>query len=67
LIDRISRENMLRIVREIPEQSKALRELARDERIWIVGAIYDVSTGEIGFMRHADQRLETATGAREPV
>jgi carbonic anhydrase/SulP family sulfate permease len=49
-IDSMARRNVLRSVEVILEQSRALNRLAHSGRILIVGALYDISTGEIEFL-----------------
>lgn len=47
----VSRRNVLRTIREIRRRSEALDKLVRDERIAIVGAIYNVGSGEVRFFQ----------------
>lgn len=51
LIDRVARENVLRVTWTLIEQSSTLRRLVGEGRIMIVGAIYDVASGNIVFLR----------------
>jgi len=48
-LNSVSRQNVLRTVNTILEQSQSLNELVRQGRIAVVGALYDVSTGDIEF------------------
>lgn len=48
--DEVSRLNVLRSVELIQEQSPVLRELAQTGQIVIIGAIYDVQSGEVTFL-----------------
>jgi carbonic anhydrase len=50
IVDAVARENVLRVVKEIRRQSWTLDGLVQDRRIAIVGAMYDVVTGEIEFL-----------------
>jgi carbonic anhydrase/SulP family sulfate permease len=50
IVDVVARENVLRVVKEIREQSRTLDDLVRERRIGIVGAMYDVVTGDIEFL-----------------
>lgn len=50
LVNAVSRRNVLRTVSNILEQSQTLRELVRKGQIAIIGAIYDVATGNIEFL-----------------
>lgn len=52
-VDMVARANVLRVVKEIREQSRTLDGLAREGRITIVGAMYDVVTGGIEFLQNA--------------
>jgi MFS superfamily sulfate permease-like transporter len=47
----IARRSVLRTIREIRRRSAALDKLVREERIAIVGAIYDVGSGEVRFFQ----------------
>jgi len=50
IVDAVARENVLRVVKEIRQQSRTLDGLVQDRRIAIVGARYDVVTGGIEFV-----------------
>ncbi len=50
IVDAVARENVLRVVKEIRRQSRTLDGLVRERRIAIVGAMYDVVTGDIEFL-----------------
>lgn len=45
IVGAVARENVLRVVKEIRRQSRALDSLVRERRIAIVGAMSDVVTG----------------------
>lgn len=49
IVDAVARRNVLRVVAEMREQSRTLDHLVRENQIAIVGAMYDVITGEIEF------------------
>lgn len=59
IVDAVARENVLRVVKEIRRQSRTLDGLVRERRIAIVGAMYDVMTGNIEFLTE-DGLCETA-------
>jgi len=46
-VNRVARDNVQRMVREIPLRSESLARLAREGRILITGALYDVVSGDI--------------------
>ena len=46
----MARENVLRVVKEIRRQSRTLDNLVRERRIAIVGAMYNVVTGDLEFV-----------------
>ncbi len=50
LIDAVARQNVMRVVKGIREESHTLDGLVRERRIAIVGAMYDVVTGGIEFL-----------------
>ena len=49
-VDAVARRNVLRVVERMRKQSQTLDGLAREGQIAIVGAMYDVVTGEIEFL-----------------
>ena len=49
-VDAVARRNVLRVVGQMREQSRTLDGLVQEGRIAIVGAMYDVATGEIEFL-----------------
>lgn len=50
-IDDVARRNVMRTVHEIVHRSDAVREAVRQGKVAVVGALYDVKTGEIDFMQ----------------
>ena len=50
LINAVACRNVLRVVERMRDQSRTLDGLVRERRIAIVGAMYDVVTGEIEFL-----------------
>lgn len=48
-VSNVSRNNVFLTIRQIREQSAVLRNLEAEGRIMIVGAQYDVETGEVSF------------------
>ena len=50
-IDDVSRRNVLRVVQQLREDSRTLNRLVEHGRIMIVGAMYNVATGEIEFLQ----------------
>jgi carbonic anhydrase/SulP family sulfate permease len=69
LVDTMARANVRRTVQQIAHQSRTLGELARQGRIGIVGAMYDVGTGDLRLLPDsaAEQPLEeTADPQRLP-
>lgn len=49
-VDEVARRNVSLVVRGIVERSPALAQLVEQERIAVVGAMYDVGTGRMEFM-----------------
>lgn len=47
----VSRRNVLRTMRMIRQRSSTLDTLVRDAKIAIVGALYDVTTGQVNFFQ----------------
>ncbi|OYT19710.1 MAG: sulfate transporter [Nitrospira sp. UW-LDO-01] len=50
IADAVARENVLRVVKELRQQSRTLDNLVCERRIAIIGAMYDISTGGIDFL-----------------
>ena len=48
-IDLVSKENVKNVLKNIPKKSKIIRDLVKDKKIIIVGAMYDVSSGKVDF------------------
>lgn len=48
-IDLISKENVKNVLKNVPKKSKIIRELVKNKKIIIVGAMYDVSSGKVDF------------------
>jgi carbonic anhydrase len=49
-VNAVARRNVSQVVERMREQSRTLDNLAREKRIAIMGAMYDVVTGEIEFL-----------------
>ena len=49
-IDEVARKNVLHNIISIRENSRILDRLVRENKIMIVGAVYDVSTGKVQFL-----------------
>jgi carbonic anhydrase len=49
-IDEVARKNVLHNIISIRENSRILDRLVRENKIMIVGAVYDVSTGKVEFL-----------------
>ena len=56
LIDEVARRHVARVVQTLPTQSRTLGALAHDGEIAIVGAMYDVVTGDMEFLEDPDQQ-----------
>jgi carbonic anhydrase/SulP family sulfate permease len=50
IADAVARENVLRVVKEMRAHSRTIDNLVREQRIAIVGAMYDVTTGAVEFL-----------------
>ncbi|WZO98580.1 SulP family inorganic anion transporter [Isosphaeraceae bacterium EP7] len=46
----VARRNVARVVEELPNQSETLRALVNEGKIAIVGAMYDVASGDMEFL-----------------
>lgn len=48
--DEVSKQNVLRVLHDILEQSRTIKRLVENRKVALVGAMYDVSTGQIEFL-----------------
>ena len=48
-IELVSKENVKNVLNNIPKKSKIIRDLVKDKKIIIVGAMYDISSGKVDF------------------
>ena len=62
LINAVARRNVSRVVEQMRAQSRTLDDLVREGRIAIVGAMYDVVTGEIEFLAEDEMNLKASLG-----
>ncbi len=53
LVDAVAWSNVERVVRELPRESETLSRLVKEGRVAIVGAMYDVVTGDLKFLPNA--------------
>jgi len=53
VVNEVARRNVERVVRSLQERSRTLADLVREGRIAIVGAMYDVVTGDMEFLGDA--------------
>lgn len=54
----ISRLNVIRTIKTIRQRSSTLNKLAEEGRIAIVGALYDVTSGEVTFFQTAESSID---------
>ncbi len=54
LADQVSRRNVERSVQVIQERSRVVREAIEADELRVVGALYDVRTGEIEFLSDSE-------------
>ena len=50
----VARRNVLRTMRMIRQRSSTLDTLVKDEKIAILGALYDVTSGEVSFFQTSE-------------
>ncbi len=50
LINEVARRNVVRTARTLVQRSQTLNRLVREGRVGVVGAMYDVASGEIDFL-----------------
>ncbi|HMO17671.1 MAG TPA: SulP family inorganic anion transporter [Oligoflexia bacterium] len=48
-VDSVAKENVLAAINQIVEESHTVRDLLKEEKVALVGALYDVRTGKIDF------------------
>ena len=56
-VDAVARRNVSRVVERMRAQSQTLDGLVQNGRIAIVGAMYDIVTGEIEFLTEPETNL----------
>ncbi len=66
LVDVVARRNVVRVVEQLHKQSKTLAGLVKQGRLEIVGAMYDVATGNIELVPDAVQAHEEMRQPIEP-
>jgi carbonic anhydrase/SulP family sulfate permease len=49
-VDDVARKNVLNTMNYIREKSRILDRLVREDKVMMVGAIYDVKTGKVDFL-----------------
>ncbi len=49
-VDEIAEENVRRTIRDIREKSQVIADLEAEGKLEVVGAMYDISTGEVRFL-----------------
>jgi carbonic anhydrase/SulP family sulfate permease len=49
-VDEVARKNVLNTMNYIREKSRILDRLVREDKVMMVGAVYDVSTGKVEFL-----------------
>ncbi|MBA4062549.1 MAG: sulfate transporter [Isosphaera sp.] len=54
-VNAVARGNVARVTEMVFGQSQTLNQLHREGRVAIIGAVYDVVTGEIEFLPHVDE------------
>jgi carbonic anhydrase/SulP family sulfate permease len=64
IVDAVARRNVLRTVRQIILQSQTLSKLVREERIAVVGALYDVQSGMLELLADKPNAGEHGAGFR---
>lgn len=57
LVDNVAKANVRRTVQQILQRSHTLEQLARAGRIWIIGAIYDIGTGDLAFVTSPESEI----------
>ena len=50
-LENVAKRNVLNTVEQIISQSRVIRQLVEERKLAVVGAIYDVRSGRIEFMR----------------
>jgi carbonic anhydrase len=48
-IDLVTKENVKNVLLQIPKKSKIIRDLIKNNKIILTGAVYDVSSGKVDF------------------
>ncbi|MBX9682007.1 MAG: sulfate transporter [Gemmataceae bacterium] len=64
-VDATSRGNVSHVSEMVLQQSQRLSNMHQEGRIAIIGAMYDIATGKLEFMPHADACVEAPIHATE--
>lgn len=51
LINEISKDNVLMVMKQIPKQSRIIQKLVSDNKVAIVGGMYNIVTGQVEFFK----------------
>lgn len=62
-VNTVACRNVLHTVESILKESRTLSQLVKDERIAVVGAMYDVATGHIAFFTEESAAFQTAASS----
>ena len=65
-VDEVARRNVARAVRDIREQSGVIDRLVREEKVGVVGMLYDVSSGAVWLVDGTAGGISEATLAARP-
>jgi len=65
--DLVSRRNVIRSVRHVVEESESIRRLVDTGHVAVVGAMYDVATGQVEFLLDDAIGLANEAGAAIPL
>ena len=49
-VNKVVHQNIELALKQIPERSPVLQELVREGKLRIIGAVYDIETGEVRFL-----------------
>lgn len=57
-VDLIAKQNVLDMIKQIPEQSEVISQLVKDKKVMIVGAMHHLKSGKVTFFNAAGTELK---------
>lgn len=56
-VNKIAKQNVLDVLKQIPQQSDVIRQLVSSGKLKVVGAMHDIATGKVSFFDGSDKAI----------